>query len=578
MKKILTMLTALALVGLLTAAAAQDDTYVFMNLGPGGIDTLDPAEAYDTASGRALENVYETLYFYDKGSITDFVPVLATDYEISDDGLTYTYTLREGVQFHSGNDFSCRDVEYSIERILVMNNSGTGVWFQADALLDTQANANDDESITFERIDNAVECLDDFTVQFNLPSPDPAFFVKMMYTNASIIDSQWAIENGEWSGTEEDWREWVGFDGHDSFLHDNVSGTGAYELVEWDGTDSVYTAFDGYWGEQPDIQTFQYQIVDELATRILALQNGEADEIILGSTSDWATLEAQVRGIDGVRIWEDDDWASTSVGAIHMTHDITVEDNDAVGSGQLDGNGIPGDFFQDVDVRKGFAYSFDQDVVIEELYLGNGSRLTMALPPSFLGYDETIPTYEFDPEMAEQHFRQAYDGELWDTGFELTIMYNTGNQTRQTIAEILKANVESLNPNFTVNVRGVQWPDFLQAYQEGRQPISLLGWAPDYADPDNYIHTFYHSEGVFGGAYGYDYPEIDQLIEDARTTTDPDEREFYYHQVGRLAHEQVPLVAYPTADLFFVTRDNIEGVYYNPMLSHYFQWKHLEKN
>jgi ABC-type transport system substrate-binding protein len=235
-------------------------------------------------------------------------------------------------------------------------------------------------------------------------------------------------------------------------------------------------------------------------------------------------------------------------------------------------------FFQDEDVRKGFAYSFDQDVMIDELFLGNGSRLTMALPPSFLGYDDTVPTYEYDPEQAEEHFRQAYDGELWDTGFELTIAYNTGNQTRQTIAEILKANVEALNPDFTVNVRGVQWPDFLEAYQESRQPISLLGWAPDYADPDNYIHTFYHSEGVFGGAYGYDYPEIDRLIEDARQTTNAEEREFYYNQVGRLAYEEVPLVPYPSADVFIVTREDVEGVYYNPMLSHEYQWKHITKN
>lgn len=578
MKKLLSLLIASTLFGAVAVAFAQDDdTYVYM--AAGGMDTLDPAEAYDTASGVALENVYETLYAYDEESITEFVPALATDYEVSDDGLTYTYTLREGVQFHSGNTMTCRDVEYSIERILVMNNSGSGVWFQSEALLGTGSNANDDDSITWDLIDDSVECLDEHTVQFNLPSPDPAFFVKLMYTNASIIDSQWAIENGEWSGTEDDWRDWVGFDGHDSFLHDEMSGTGAYELVEWDGTDSVYERFDDYWGEQPDIETVQYQIVDELSTRVLALQNGEADRIILGSNSDWATLEAQVRGLDGVRIWEDDEWASTSVAAIHMTHDITLDENeDYVGSGELDGDGIPSDFFQDVDVRKGFAYSFDQDVMIDELFLGNGSRLTMALPPSFLGYDDTVPTYEYDPEQAEEHFRQAYDGELWDTGFELTIAYNTGNQTRQTIAEILKANVEALNADFTVNVRGVQWPDFLEAYQEGRQPISLLGWAPDYADPDNYIHTFYHSEGVFGGAYGYDYPEIDRLIEDARQTTNAEEREFYYNQVGRLAYEEAPLVPYPSADVFMVTRDNVEGVYYNPMLSHYFQWKAITKN
>lgn len=577
MKKILTILAAVLLAGVFATAAAQDDTYVYMTFG--GIDTLDPEGAYDTASGTALENIYETLYTYDGTAVDQFVPALATDYEVSDDGLTYTYTLREGVQFHSGNMMTCRDVEYSIERILVMNDPSSGVWFQSEALLGTAANANEDDSITWERIDNAVECIDDYTVQFNLPSVDPAFFGKLIYTNASVVDSQWAIENGEWSGTEDDWREWVGVDPREGFLHDNASGTGAYRLVNWDGTDSVYERFDGYWGETPDIATVQYRIVDELATRILALQNGEADRITLGSDSDWATLESQVRGLDGVTVWEDDEWLSLAVGAMHMNQAIDVTDNAVnVGSGQLDGAGIPSDFFADVDVRKGFAYSFDQQVMIDELFLGKGQKLTMALPPSFLGYDPNVPTYEFDPEMAEQHFREAWDGAVWDTGFEMTISYNTGNATRQIISEILKANVEDLNAGFRVNVRGIQWPDFLADRNDNKLPISLVGWLPDYADPDNYMWTFYHSEGYYGSQLNFEDEEIDRLLEDARATTVESERELYYSQVAHRAYELAPTVPYPSALNFIVTNDSIEGVYYNPMISHNYKWKDIVKN
>lgn len=577
MKKILSSIAALALVGVFATASAQDDTYVYMTFG--GIDTLDPEGAYDTASGTALENVYETLYTYDGSAVDEFVPALATDHSISDDGLTYTYDLREGVTFHSGNEFTCRDVEYSIERILVMNDPSSGVWFQSEALLNTGANADDDDSITWEMIDEAVECVDDRTVQFNLPSVDPAFFAKLVYTNASIVDSAWAIENGEWSGGESDWREWVGADPREGFLHDNVSGTGAYRLVDWDGTDSVYEYYEDYWGDEPDIKTVQYRIVDELATRILALQNGEADRIVLGSSSDWATLESQVRELPNATVWEDESWLSLAVGAVHMNQAIDVEDNQVnVGSGQLDGNGIPSDFFADIDVRKGFAYSFDQEVMIEELFLGKGQKLTMALPPSFLGYDPDVPTYEFDPEQAEMHFQQAQGGEVWDKGFEMTISYNTGNATRQIIAEILKANVEDLNRGFRINVRGIQWPDFLADRNANKLPISLVGWLPDYADPDNFVHTFYHSEGYYGTQLNFSDPEIDQLVEDARTTVDPQEREFYYSQVARRAYDLAPTVPYPSSLNFIVTSDAIDGVYYNPMISHNYNWKDIEKN
>jgi peptide/nickel transport system substrate-binding protein len=577
MKKFNIMLS-LMLFSVLSLGLAQSaaDTYVYMTFGE--IDTLDPAEAYDTSSGTVLENIYETLYAYAGDSITEYMPSLATDYTVSSDGLTYTYTLREGVTFHSGNPMTCKDVEYSIERALVTNAPGSGVWFLAEALIGTDANANDDESITFAMIDGAVTCPDGddgLTVEFNLPAVDPAFFVKLMYTNASVVDMMWAVENGMWDGSEDTWRDWVGVDLREYYMHSHMSGTGAYALVEWDGENVVAEAYDGYWGDAPAIQNILLQGVDEESTRILALQQGDADRI---DVNTWGTLEAQIRGLAGVTIHEDPSWTSLSVGALHMNQDVVTADNQAnVGSGEW-GDGIPANFFADENVRAGFAYSFDQEQFLEQLYLGKGVILTMALPPSFLGYDPDVPVYEFDPERAEEAFRAAFDGQLWEEGFEITLSYNTGNTVRQTITEILKQNIEALNSDFIVNVRGIQWPDFLADRQDGKLPLSIVGWAPDYADPDNYMYTFYHSNGFYGGLLNYQNEEIDSLLEQARATTDAAERELLYNTVASLAYEDVPFVTYPTRQAFVVARDNVEGIYYNPMLSHQFLWKEISKN
>ena len=430
-------------------------------------------------------------------------------------------------------------------------------------------------------IDSAIECPDGpdgLTVQFNLPEVDPAFFVKLMYTNASIIDSQWAIENGNWDGTQETYREWVGVDPREGFLHDQMSGTGAYQLVSWDGTDVVAEAFADYWGGEPEIQTVLIQNVEELATRVLALQNGDADRITLGSDSDWATLETQVRDqLPGVTIHENPEWNSLAVGAVHLNEEVVTANNEAnVGSGQL-GSGIPADFFADENVRLGFAHSFDSEQFIEELFLGNGQPLTMALPPSFLGYDGELPLRGYDPEAAEEAFRAAFDGQLWEQGFEMTIAYNTGNETRQTIAEIFKANLEDLNSNFRINVRGIQWPEFLSQRNQGLLPVSIVGWVPDYADPDNYVYTFYHSEGYYGSLLNFSNEELDSTVVEARNTTDDAEREELYSQVGQLGYDLAPFITYPVAQAFIVTRDNVDGVYYNPMLSHFYQWKDISK-
>lgn len=102
MKKILLLLAPLGLGAALAQSAA--DTYIEQTIGD--IDTLDPVQAYDTASGQLIENVYETLYSYAGDSVTEYEPRLATDYQVSDDNLTYSFTLRDGVTFHSGNAFS----------------------------------------------------------------------------------------------------------------------------------------------------------------------------------------------------------------------------------------------------------------------------------------------------------------------------------------------------------------------------------------------------------------------------------------------------------------------------------------
>lgn len=572
-KRMVAALAAVVLAGTLSVGLAQNDTYVYMSFAQ--IATLDPMGVYDTASGHPVENVYETLYAYDGEAVDQFIPQLATGYGVSNDGRTYVFNLRDDVSFHSGNAMTCRDVEYSIERILVINNADSGVWFQAEALLGTASNADDDESVTWELIDGAVECVNDYTVQFNLPAVDPAFFAKLLYMNASVVDSQYAIANGEWSGTEADWRDWVGRDHTAGFLHNNPSGTGAYKLVSWDGSDSVFERFDGYWGPAPAIRTVQLRIVEETSSRILALQNGDADRATVG---DHATMESQVRGLPGVVIHEEPEWVSLSVNAIHLNQNVDVNDNGAnVGSGTFAEDGIPADFFSDLDVRKAFAHSFDAQTIIDDLFLGNGQELTMALPPSFLGYDPTVPIYSFDPELAEEHFRAAFDGELWETGFTFAISYNTGNTTRQTIAEMLKANIEDLNPRFHINVRGIQWPDFLSDRNLGRLPISIVGWVPDYADPDNFLHTFYHSNGFYAATMNFKDETIDGLIDAARRTVVPAERAALYNQLGHRAAELVPTVLYPSSTTFMATRDNLMGVYYNPMLSGAFLWKHVSK-
>ncbi len=575
MRKKIGILAALPFLLGIALAAVPKDTYVYMTFGD--IDTLDPAQAYDTASLHIIENIYETLYTYKKDSLTEYEPLLATSYEIKDGGKTYIFHLRKGVQFHSGNPMTCRDAEYSFERILVTNPGDGPGWFFAESLIGYGSNAKSalGENASpeaydryWELIDKSVECDDLYTLRFTLVKPDPSFFAKLLYAGAAIIDSKWAIQNGEWSGTKKDWLDWAGKDLRQGFLHKNMSGTGPYKLVKWDGENVVAEAFDKYWGKKPRIKRVLVQIVKEQATRLEALKRGDADRV---TVNDWATVESQVRGLPGVKVWSDPNWAPAGAGVIFFNFKVEGEDNPYIGKN------TPRDLFSDLNVRRAFAHLVDQEALIEEIFLGHGVKLTMALPPSFLGYDPTIPIYEFDPDKAEAYFKKAFGGKLWDEGFEITITYNQGNTFRQTIAEMLKANVEAINPKFKVNVRGLQWPDYLRSARNKLLPIWPLGWIADYADPDNFIHPFYHSKGALAKRQNLKIPELDRLIEEARATVDPAKRAEIYKKIGRLAHDLAVNVPLPSQSPFIVTRENLKGVYYNPMRSGTFLWKDIYK-
>ena len=581
MKKAITTLFALCLTGLVLAQAPAD-TFVEHTIGDPV--SLDPARAYDSASGRILDNVYERLYTYDEPNIDEFVPALATSYSVSDDGLTYTFQLREGVQFHSGNTMSCKDVEWSWERNFVTASpEGAGNYLLGAQLIGTQMTGEDPEAyqaeVSFDEIDRAIECPegpDGMVVEINLLNPDPALIAVQAYSAFSIIDSEWAIENGEWDGTEETWTEWIGRDLTQGFLHENVSGTGAYQLVDWQQGQVVAEKFDGYWGEPASIQNVLIETVPEQSARILAVQQGDADLIYV---NERAAL-VQLRGSPNVTIHEDPSWSPTSVTAAFFNYDINTENNEDVGSGQLDGNGIPSDFFADVNVRRAFAHLFDQQGFVEQVYNGEGQVLTMGMPPSFLGYNEDVPVRTLDLEAAEQHFRQAFDGQLWENGFEFTALYNEGNTIRQTTLQIMADNLSFINPNFVMNVRSLPWADFLTRTAEQKAPMFVLGWGADYADPRNFINTFYDNDGFYAARTSINSEEMQPLIDEANTIVDPAERAFLYRQIGILHYEEAPLIPVPMQNPFIVTSSVLEGVYYNPMRSagSVFLWKDVSKN
>lgn len=560
MKRFTTPALTLALLGASAQAAVPKDTLVIQQAAT--VSTLDPGIAYDSFSLMMLENIYETLWTYKGSSLTQMTPLLAAKLPTyTNGGKTLVVDLRQGVKFHSGNPMTCSDVEYTFRRNLVTNHPESANWFLSDSLLGTPDNANKDKSITWARITNAVKCNAKGQIVFTLPKADPAFMAKMSFTGAGIVDKQWAIKQGDWNGTEATWRAWVAKDLNAGNLSKNPSGTGAYRLVQWDANNVLLTAFAGYWGGAPAIKNVSMQKVGELAARQQAFLRGDADLIEAGTR---VNIEAQLKGKPGVNVIDN----LPTVGAQALFMNNNIKSATALGSGKLDGKGIPANFFSDVNVRKAMAYAFDYDQFIRDVQRGKGKKRTMLLPDTFPGYASDVKMYSYDPAKATEYFKKAWGGQVWQNGFVINANYRTGHILGQTALEMLKQGVEAINPKFRINIGVEPWTEQSGKFMKSEEVMLPMGWGADYTDPDNFMYTFYSSGGFFYPTNNWKDAQVDKWLDAARATTDQASRSKLYKQVAEAAYEQSPFVLLPADLNIRVIRSNLQGASaatYNPV-------------
>ncbi|MFC1927102.1 ABC transporter substrate-binding protein [Chloroflexota bacterium] len=529
------------------------DTFIEMTIGDA--ECLDPAWGYDTASGQQTTLIYQTLVWWD-GTSSDVVPVLCTDYELLPDGVTYRFTIREGVKFHDGGDLTPEDVEYSFERALVQDRSGGPVWMLDEELLGVYYSPD----AGFAAIDAAIE-VDGGDVVITLA--DPAWAIPFLQVACgpwcSIVDKEWCVANGEWDGTEETWMDFHDPEAGTSYLWDEANGTGPWELEYWDrGIETSLVRFDDYWGDPVDFERVITKKVEEWTTRKLAFLAGDCDLAYVP-----LTYIDEMEGIDDIQLIKD--LPNLTFDAFFMTFDIDPT-SDFIGSGLLDGEGIPLDFFSDIDVRKGMNYAFDWDVYIADGMSGEGEQRGSPVIDGLTFYNPNAKMYSKDFDKATEHFQAAWGGLLWDTGFKFTLLYNSGNIARKTACSILAENLYLINPLFQVSLQPADWGTVMVPnLVTQKMPMFQIGWMADYPDPDNFVFPFMHSAGTFSHFQAYNNPEVDALIEAGKLELDTAAREAIYLDLQDWYYDDAPgiALAQPFARKYFTKY--ISGFYYNPM-------------
>lgn len=534
----------------LTLAVAPANTLVIQRAGE--MVTMDPQQVFDSNATSVVNNVYDTLVTFERNT-TKLVPMLATDWKISSDGKTITMGLRKGVKFHSGNDFTCADAEYSLHRLLVTGNASSAAFYLAQAMLGFQYwDEKTIKSTPFSTIRNAASCTANGDLVIKLMRREPIFILRLTGTWGSILDAKAAIAAGEWDGTEATWKEFQNKDTSNSSLNKIDVGSGAYQMVAREADQAVFKANPNYWGEKGKLQNVIVNIVNNDAGSVLAMKSGDADIITYGNT----TSLVQLKGAPGVTIYPT---SSVSANGFFFNQAIN-KGGKFSGSGKLDGKGIPADFFADANVRRAFAAATDQKRIVTEIYSGLAELRTMPVPSIVPGYDANLKTIPFNLEASKGEFQKAFKGQVWKNGFAFVALIPAGNAGVQSIMDLLKQNLERINPKFKMTVKALPLSELYPALGMGVTPFTLNGNSAEVPDALALLSFFYSSQGVFAAHTHFKDARIDKLLSDLSTTEDLSKRAALVTQIGRRGNELLPIIVLPESVTVMVARSSLKGV------------------
>ena len=532
----------------------------------GDASTIDPHDAYDSASGDVIEQVYDTLYRYagDGSGNAIIEPRLATGYSVSADGLTYTFDLRDDVYFSNGDLMEASDVVYSWCRVLGYGSPDSHVgWILEQSFDCNDADGNHDDN---GGLSLTVNSATSFSV--TLFAPSSAFISTIAYTVGAVINAELCEANRVIE---------LDADGNvssDDYCHEWMdegpfgAGTNAYLVQSWVREDRLVLVPNWMYWEAGDynINRHTVSIVTEASTRLLAFTDGEVD---FGSINiedlvnfcDNLEDKPNVQSKDGY-ICTYRETFTTTLSAFNLHPKVldAGEDNTDPGSNSslvlnhdCDGDGTNDcNVMETAALREAISYAFDYETHRRETYDNSLAPQYGPIPTGFLFAETQYEVFTYDIAGAEQILEEAgfirqYDcsslthgeaptvvAEADRDGTEcrlpniLRVMANEGNDYRIAMAGQLEEALGTIGVATSGDAK--PWPEYLTMYYTRTWDIRFSGWAPDYLDPDNYWSPFAGGHSIGGDAYGtgYENADVNAALLIGRTSQDNAEREQAY--------------------------------------------------
>ncbi|MBI5300958.1 MAG: peptide ABC transporter substrate-binding protein [Chloroflexi bacterium] len=475
--------------------------------------TLDPALTGDASSAEYVVEIFSGLVYLDRN--LKVAPDLAETWKVSDDGKTYTFTIRKNATFHDGRPVTAQDFKYSLERTTnPVIASPTAETYLGDIV-------GVKEKLNRKAQDvSGIKVVDDYTLAITIDAPKAYFLAKLTFPTAYVVDKN-NVERGG--------RTWT----------DKPNGTGPYKLQEYARSQRILlTKNDSFYLDpKPQVQTVEYILGGGSAMTMY--ENGD--------------LEAVPIGISDIERVSDTNSP--------LNKELSI--NPQLSTGFLVFN-VRKPPFDDPKVRQAFALAIDRQKLVDVVYRKMASPASTILPPGMPGYTEPKGATAFDPAKAKQLLSESkYAGKLPEIVWTTSGGGGSTPQGVQAMTAMLKENL-----GISVSIEQTDWATFInQLNDPAKNPYQVfdIAWIADYADPQNFLDILFRSNSIQNWA-AYGNPEVDKVLDQAALEKDAAARFKLYEQAEQLILADYPIVPLTYSRDYWLTKPYVKDMLYPPLI------------
>lgn len=465
--------------------------------------SLDPANCVDSTAASYIVEIFSGLVTLD--SDLEVVPDIAESWNVSPDGMIYTFNLRDGVRFHDGRKVTAGDFKYSIERAA---DPGTGSRV-AEAYIGDIVGVTEKLSGIADEV-QGVRVIDDRTLEVTIDAPKSCFLSKLTHPVAYVVDENNVETGGDW------WRE--------------PNGTGPFKLEEWDsGYQIVLERNDNYYRGEARLEGVIFRLQ---GNAMMAYENGGVDIVGVGAAN-----------ID--RVLDPDNALNAELvsGNELSLYYIGFNINEAP--------------FDDPKVRQALCHAVDKEKIVDILYRDTVSVAYGVLPEGMPGYSEELSGLEFNVPKAQQL--------LAESGYRYNmppiVLSVSGDCTGVSAADVAIAYMWRENLGIEVSIEAVDFTTLLTEARNGELQAFSVGWIADYPDPENFLDLIFHC-GSVENYTGYCDSAVDELLDEARITPDVDTRMELYNSAEQSIVSDAPCFPLWFGRNYYLVKPYVKG--FNP--------------